>query len=283
MSNNRPYDLSVLDFKKNRLRKRKLLVLYSLPVTVPLLLFALILALFLMSFSLAHSSYNKTDYAMANTQLQSALWLNYFDRGAILYDYGNILYKQSKFSESQTQYEKALEFIDQARECSVRINLVLALEAQSDSLTANKKYDEAIVLLDKAKSVIRDGSDSCGFNETELKQQKDEVSKKADSSQKLDAKLESDKPLTQKEAISRQFQRVEEKAEQAKLARNDDQSSDEDRSRADEKIDSADTPSEQKIDDLSSKMKSIRQKRATNLNNRQDYSRRGYDSNTKTW
>jgi hypothetical protein len=52
--------------------------------------------------------------------------------------------------------------VPKTRECPVRINLALSIEAQADALASEKRYDQAIIRYDEANAVLHDGEDSCG-------------------------------------------------------------------------------------------------------------------------
>lgn len=170
MSNQRPFDLAKLDFEGRRLRRRKRLLLYSLPVCILCLLLAIKLLSIPVFSSIAQQSYTSTRYDNALGWLGPLRIFNWLEPFKVSYNSGNALYGKGKYVEAEARFRHALELVPFEYECDVRINLALSIEAQADAFLAEKQYDQAIVRYDGVKAVLYDGQDSCGvqFNEVAL-------------------------------------------------------------------------------------------------------------------
>jgi tetratricopeptide (TPR) repeat protein len=195
---NRPFDLAKLDTERIRKQLRRKLLLTSLaPVLVVLLVSFKFLSLSLLS-SWGLHAYNKSDYASASNDFKPLLLLNNFEKYKAYFNLGTSLYREGKYPEAQHQLEEALKYVPPEHECDVRLNLGMAIEVQADAKADQKKYDEAIVLYDEAKSVLTANNCAPAANDTNGK----------DSEQKVQSAK----------------QRVEQKSQNAKRNRNGDKS-----------------------------------------------------------
>ncbi len=162
MNNTRPFDLAKLDTEGLRKRRRKTLLLWSLPVCIVALLVLLWIVALLLSTAWGNNAYKKGDYRVAAGHYGRLLSLNFVERYKMHYNQGTALLGAKDFAGARTALEQALDLgIPTAFECQVRVNLVLSIIGQAEASVANKQYDEAIVRYDDAKSVI-DGRD-CGI------------------------------------------------------------------------------------------------------------------------
>ena len=162
MNKNRPFDLKKLDFEKIRLEKRRKLLRYSFPVCAVILLAAVKLTSFPLLSLAAHAAYKNGDNIQASFRLSPIYAMNLFESYKVFFNDGNALYKQARYDLAEKQFRQALQKAPKMRECPVRINLALSIEAQADALASEKHYDRAIIRYDEANAVLHDGEDSCG-------------------------------------------------------------------------------------------------------------------------
>ncbi len=178
----RIYDLSKLDFEGNRRRKRKKLLIYSLPLCV----MAFVTILKLLGMNAISAAVNRAesgkDYVVAEQMQRIQRVANLIEPHLADYNLGNLLYRQKKWSEAIQSYRRALVNVPEVDECRVRINLTLALIGVADSQANNNEFDQAILTYDEAKSTLNGGSKVCGVmlqekTEEEAEQEKSDVKK----------------------------------------------------------------------------------------------------------
>ncbi len=162
MSTERPFDLGKLDFEGIRRRRRRKLLLFSLPVCFVIVMIALkLLSLPILS-QIAHSYYMNGRYDIAHGVLKPLGLANWFESYKQPFNQGNALYKKGDFVGAEAHYRTALVTVPEEKECDVRINLALAIEAQADEFLGKKNFDKAIIRYDDVKAVLQDGKDACG-------------------------------------------------------------------------------------------------------------------------
>ena len=126
----------------------------------------LLVAIKLTSFPLlslaARAAYKNGDNSQASFRLSPIYAMNLFESYKVFFNDGNALYKQARYDSAEKQFRQALQKVPKTRECPVRINLALSIEAQADALASEKRYDQAIIRYDEANAVLHDGEDSCG-------------------------------------------------------------------------------------------------------------------------
>ncbi len=279
MNSNSRFDLSKLDFDKNRLAKRKKLFLLSLPIAGPVSILVIVLLVFGLSILVSSSMFNSSSFDSAKLWLKPAETLSFVDQTLVYYNRGNIEHKMSDFEQSEVSYIKALGTTDKFRECSIRINLVSSLEAQSDKLVNEREFDKAIVILDKAKSVISDGAISCGLSLAELEEIELNNSNKASE---IGKNTEEQNPS---EIAKQQYSRIDSKLKQAKKSKNAGQISKEQDSQAEQKSNEASEPSEEALNDLREKSLSAQKNRSESQRKR-DYrklTKEDFSSGRKVW
>lgn len=149
------YDLSLMDVDGRRLRRRKRWLLFSL---LPMLIvFCVALKLITPSISthFLKSAYDGGGYEAANFWGQLSLFVNIFEPYIAYYNDGTVSLAQGEFATAEEKFDLALQARPpEERRCVVRVNLSLSIELRADTLAVPKKYDEAIVLYDRAKAVL---------------------------------------------------------------------------------------------------------------------------------
>lgn len=207
----RPFDLAKLDFDTIRFKKRKKLLLVSLPLCLVIGLFAIKMLSIPILSEIAYINYKRSDYTGAIAMIYPLNWLNYFESYKAPFNQGNAYFKNSNYSEAENKFRQALEMAPKERDCDVRINLALSIEQQADTFLAQKNYDQAILKYDEAKSVIYGGQDSCGV------QFNDRLN--TDKTNDADGDKQSDK----KDDVKKIEKRISQKSDNAKQSRNNDQ------------------------------------------------------------
>ena len=98
------------------------------------------------------TKYEKSTYDDGILRVLSVanIWQPYI----VHYNKGNVLYKSGKYEEAIEEYKKALNlFPPQKRECSIRINLALAMIKNAESIE-NQTIDGLLQVLSDAKEVL---------------------------------------------------------------------------------------------------------------------------------
>lgn len=309
MNSQRPFDLGKLDFDAIRLAKRRKLLRYSLPISVIAIIICVkLLSVPVLSF-VAHNSYKNSQHKSATQWLLPLYVANWIEPYKLPFNHGNALFKQGDYQAAEGRYREALERVPEQQECSVRINLALSIEAQADTLIANKSYDDAILRYDDMKAVLYDGEDSCGvqFNETSVErddgkgdEKSDEKSndKSGDKDGDNDGDKDGDSDSGEKEGdkdakdskegdadrAKKIMKRAQEKSSSAKRQRNGDEADGDGNSQDDAKNDNSST--QEKLDKLEQQSRNAQKERSKRSADRQSYddyekNDRSYDS--KNW
>ena len=126
MSVNRPFDLGKLDFEGIRLRRRRKLLLYSLPVCGLVLVITLKMLSIPVFSQVAHSSYRGTSYQAANNWLSPLGIINWFEPYKQPFDQGVAQYRLAEFVLAEQAFRAALITVPSEHECDVRINVALS-------------------------------------------------------------------------------------------------------------------------------------------------------------
>lgn len=177
-----PFDLAKLDTEGIRHRKRRKLLVWSLPICIIVGTLGLAVLTTTVGTKMAMSDYAKKKYQSSQKVLGNLRYITFFDRYKLNYNYGTALLGNAQYTEAEQAFEEALLDVPHYFECQVRFNMVLAITAQAERHASRKDYDEAILAYDRAKAVI-DGK-KCGFGEATVS---DET---RDAHNKLDKKRE---------------------------------------------------------------------------------------------
>jgi hypothetical protein len=259
----RPFDLALLDTEGIRKRKRKRLLLWSLPCCIVLFVLTLWVGIVLGSSLLGKAAYERGNFTESARYYGQVRFLNVFEKYKMEYNYGTALLGDHKYTDAHTALAHALTLgVPKAEECQVRVNLVLAIAGEADVKVANKKYDEAILLYDQAKSVI-DGRD-CGLTSASSEHTSSET-RQAD------------------EKLQEMRQQISDKQNSAKQQRNGDTPTA--KTDATQNAEDASTPSDQQLKNLQERQNAVNKRSRENTEYSRDaqktYSTRKYD--TKTW
>ncbi len=257
MSVERPFDLAKLDFEGIRRRRRRKLLLFSLPVCLVVVVVALkFLSLPVLS-QVAHSYYAGGRYDIAHDILGPLGMANWFESYKQPFNQGNAFYKKGDFVGAEVHYRTALVTVPEEKECDVRINLALSIEAQADEFLGKKDFDKAIVRYDDVKAVLQDGKDACGVQFSDDKDGE--------------------------ETSERIEKRVTEKSDSAKRQRNNDEATSTDEAEG-EASDTNSTKS--KLEELEKKSTDAQKERAQRQQSQrqsQEYEQSDRSYNDKNW
>lgn len=160
-----------------KLRFRFVLLLDALLVVT-----AIILGFFLVRHLMNASFLDKYDKGVYATKNEEKLKkVNVVEGYLPYYNLGNVYYKEEKYDDAIASYKKALEYHpSHGKECSVRINLALAMikKIKFDAIATEKDRDRAIDQLLAARAVLceegcADADDDNGHSEEAEKLKKD--------------------------------------------------------------------------------------------------------------
>lgn len=303
-NSNRPFDLGKLDFEGIRKRRRKKLLLFSLPVCIIVGLVAIKMLSIPILSSVAHGQYKNKQYDATVGWMAPLNLVNIFEPYIVSYNQGNAFYKKGDFVKAEERYRKALEMVPAKHECSVRINLSLSIEAQADRLVNDKKYDEAIVRYDEIKAILRDGEDSCSVklidDHKNQPDKKDDSKDKQDESGGEDSQNETERQdenqsresndqqdefdqSDNKKVSEKLEERVIKKSNDAKKARNQDNFQDSESTSDDQNSEKTDDIKNKikKLEDISSQSQLKMKQRQQSNSNDYEISSRRYE--TKVW
>lgn len=274
MNSQRPFDLSKLDFDGIRLRKRKKLLLWSLPVSLMLLVIAIKLISVPIISSVAKSNFlNKRYYE--STQILEPLYAgNWLEPYKLYYNQANGFYMSAMYIEAELGYREALKTVPREFECYVRVNLALSIEAQADVYFQEKKLDESILRYDEAKAVLRDGQDSCGVQFDNTSSEPKEYKPNSADKDGRDNLSREDNPLIAQSVMHR----VVQKSDLAKQQRNsDDLSESQDLSESGETAETI----QEKINKLEQKAMDSQRVKRRSVDSARAYS--DYDKNERSY
>lgn len=140
--------------EKKRKHRRALMLWWSSPVVLAAVLFAGKLISLPVINAYAGSAYDRADYADAASRYASLENLNWFEPYLTYFNSGTAKLQQGVYIEAQSRLEDALKRAPADRECDVRQNLSLSIEAQGDIAFAEPNLDESKRLWTNALDVL---------------------------------------------------------------------------------------------------------------------------------
>jgi hypothetical protein len=202
--NARPFALEKLDVDAIRHKKRRKLLLYSLPLTLPVLSIGLILCAISGGAMLGLSMYNSQNFSGAAQTFGLTSLINMIEPYKSPFNTGTALLQNRSYKDAQGRLLQALALAPADKVCQVRVNLSLAYEAEADALRADKKLQEAIERYSRARETIvgddcsKDQKDSQNTQEKDGNNVKNEQAKQRGSA--IQQRLESKSAEAKKEA-----------------------------------------------------------------------------------
>lgn len=147
--------------QRNHARRRMILRYSIIPLAIVVLLGLKLISMNL-AFSLGRGSYTHSDYAGAERSFGMLSILNIVETYKAPFAKGTAELQAKRYDVATRDLQAALDAgVPRDHECQVRLNLVLAWTQMGDQQVKDKKYDDAIISYDHAKSVV-DGRD-CGL------------------------------------------------------------------------------------------------------------------------
>lgn len=195
--------------------KRKTLIFYIILILITIKL----PATFLMNEKFI-SNYNNGIYR--ESEIKKFFYFNFIESYIAFYNYGNILYKNNNFDKAITEYKKALKrFPPKEKECSIRINLALAMLAKIDE---NDSKDNKIKSLQDTRKELCD--DTCENEKVQqLKLEIDEMIKKLNENTQSEGQEQEDDEEQDEEQEEKNTDEIQEELEKiqkdAKQARDE--------------------------------------------------------------
>lgn len=225
MPDNRPFDLAKLDFDNIRLRKRKKLILWSLPIVTIFIFSAVWLVLPTLLTISASDKFNKAEYGPAASDVSSLHILNLLETYKAYYNQGTTLSAKGEQDAAVVKFETALAYTqDKDAICMITYNLVLTMEGIGDSKL--KQVDIAGAITQYTKTLNRLKANKDCFPDSALQER---IEKKIEAAEEAKKKQGSSKPNeneepTEKEPSKKQQEKLKEVEEKANADRRDDQS-----------------------------------------------------------
>jgi tetratricopeptide (TPR) repeat protein len=166
-----PFDLAKLDYEAERHKKRKKLLLWSLPVIILAGLLALWLIL---PWPLTWQSirqYNHKSYPSARSWLTPQTWTSP-EPFVAAFDSGTVDTQLRNYARAEKELTRALQLAPENKRCMVLQNLVYALQHHADDLAVNGKAQQASEYTSQANSYM-DHNKQC-FKPLPVQQPKDQ-------------------------------------------------------------------------------------------------------------
>lgn len=149
-----------------------------------------------------HSFVRAYDTAQYKTKSEEKLlYLNFPESYLPYYNLGNVCYEKKEYDKAVGYYQKALKLYPRPdRECSIRINLALALCNTIDfyDLDSQEKIDTALFILYKARDVllengwaVEEGED---YRDKDAQQLKEDIDKMIDKLKNPDQSQQQEQP-----------------------------------------------------------------------------------------
>ena len=130
-------------------------------------------------------AYDTAQYKTKNEE--KLLYLNFPESYLPYYNLGNVCYEKKEYDKAVGYYQKALKLYPQPdRECSIRINLALALCNTIDfyDLDSQEKIDTALFILYKARDVLLENGwaveEGENYRDKDAQQLKEDIDKMID-------------------------------------------------------------------------------------------------------
>lgn len=162
------------------------------------------------------SKYNKGIYN--ENQIKKLFFLNIFQSYIAHYNYGNVLYQKEDYDGAIKEYQKALKANPpRDKECSIRINLALAMIAKIDE---NEKTEEKINELNEARKTLcekgcANENDNLGHSDTaeKLKSDIDKIIEALQNSNTEEQEESSETEEEEQEEIKQNLDKIQEQLE----------------------------------------------------------------------
>lgn len=153
-TNQRPLDITKLDFEGNRKRKRTHLIAWSLPVVVIIALFCLWLILFYVAPAQASTELSNGNTSAASGWLAPLKTNVFYEKYKLPFNKALVATQAKQFDTANELFREAATLAPESQRCFVHVQSVLSSELAGDDATNKKNYQEAITYYTKALSEI---------------------------------------------------------------------------------------------------------------------------------
>lgn len=153
-SKQRPLDLKKLDFDGNRRRKRRRLLLWSLPAVLALTLGALWLMLPFIAIPQASAANESRSYDTAEKWLDTLAYNTVFEPYKQPFNRAIVATNNKQFDKAGDYFRQAIALAPDSQKCFIRVQWVLSSELGGDDAVNRKDYQAAISFYTKALSDI---------------------------------------------------------------------------------------------------------------------------------
>ncbi|MED5812847.1 hypothetical protein VST63_10790 [Mycolicibacterium sp. 050232] len=172
---------------QRRLRLRRRLFLYTLPVAALLALVVAGLISVVMVGNSAVDSFNRHDIEALRVDVDKLKTFGVIEPGSIAFAEGDLLVLEGKLNDAEARFGEALESFDGADSCPVRINLELVRETLADLAVRSGRPKDADRLYNDALTVVKDAPEGCFLYNTDPNEERRAV--RADAKPRLERKL----------------------------------------------------------------------------------------------
>jgi tetratricopeptide (TPR) repeat protein len=152
-------DPQIIDQDKIRLRRRKKLLKYAI---IPIILLLFIGVFFLRTgfYNVVYKlSYENRNYDTPASLSSMQLFGNMIQPYIAYYNRGTAELNISQYNEAEDDFRASLrENPPKAHLCKIYVNLSFSIEMQADRAAQRKLYDEALVLYNRAESVLHENN-----------------------------------------------------------------------------------------------------------------------------
>lgn len=146
----RPLDVTKLDFEGNRLRRRRRLILWSLPVVVIITLLCIWLIIPYIATAQAASSVTNGNTAAAAHWLDALQTNIFYEKYKLPFNKALVATNDKRFDDADELYKEALASAPAAQQCFIHVQSVLSNELAGDNAVSEQKYRDAITYYTKS-------------------------------------------------------------------------------------------------------------------------------------
>lgn len=172
---------------QRRLRLRRRLFLYTVPVAALLAVVVAGLISVVVVGNSAVDSFNRHDIEALRIDVDKLKKFGVIEAGSIAFAEGDLLVLEGKLDDAEKRFSEALESFDGADSCPVRINLELVRETLADLAVRSGRPKDADRLYNDALTVVKDAPDGCFLYNTDPNDERRAV--RADAKPRLERKL----------------------------------------------------------------------------------------------
>lgn len=173
---------------QSRLRQRRRVLLWSVPVLVLLLAMAVVAVNVVLAGRAAVNAFNTHDIDALRTAVERLRGFALIDSATTAFANGDLLVLEGRLTDAEAEFAKALDSTAADESCPVRVNLELVRESLADLAVYAGRIEEAGRLYRGAAEVITGAPAGCFADNTDPNEERRAI--RADAESRLDRKLE---------------------------------------------------------------------------------------------